>query len=209
MRIYTVKSDYSDVPLAEIREAGGACEFTVDNTDGALPAQVGKSFDKLRQIIAGSSHMHLDEPKGPTAQLLRYELSNGDIIEITTDIKTVILNGRLLSDAEKRAILTAIQAREIQVTRRADPMAPVPVLPTPKRQEATPETPSALNREVIDEIHQSRAERAHEASKHSSDEDPQIDGADMPGMDPLQAAHCRNIWYYFRYGKFKGEHDAG
>lgn len=205
MKIFVIKSDHDSTPLAEIRTDGNAIEFIVDNTDGALPQQAGASFKRLNQIVSSSSHLSMEEPTEPTANLLRYELSNGDIIEITTDIKTCLLNGRLLSQAEKKALLSAIQMREISVVKRADPTAPIPVIPSPPRDETSKEPPSVLNGEVIKMLEKSRRSKSQDREKTDSISDPEIEGAQMSGMDPLQELHAKNMLYYFRHGAFKGE----
>ena len=85
MKVYVLKSDYSDVPLAEVRESGGIIDFVVDNTEGKLPARVGKSMQALQQYVNGSSHMRLEGATKATVNLLRYVMTNGDVVEITSD----------------------------------------------------------------------------------------------------------------------------
>ena len=85
MKVYVIKSDYSEVPLAEVRTDGDTVDFVVDNTNGKLPQMVQSSLPKLRMLCDNSSHMRLEEPKKATVNLLRYVMDNGDVVEITSD----------------------------------------------------------------------------------------------------------------------------
>ena len=210
MKLYVIKSDHDSTPLAEVRTDGNAVEYTVDNTDGALPAQSGKSFQKLAAIVAKSSHMSMEETQGPTVGLLRYELNNGDIIEITTDARTVMLNGRLLTDAEKRAVKDSIDRGEIQIARKADPTAPTPVLPTPPKAAETPRAPAGgLNQEVLSLLARNRSDKAMERSRiQKGSPDPSIDAIRTFGMSPDQGDHTKRLLYYMAHGAFPGDTDA-
>ena len=92
MQIYVVKSHVSSTPLAEVRTDGRRCEFLVDNTNGKLPKACANSFERLKQIVGTSSHLTLESAKNATIGLLRYIMTNGDIVEMTTDGKTALLN---------------------------------------------------------------------------------------------------------------------
>lgn len=131
MQIYVIKSEVSSTPLAEVRTDGRKCEFLVDNTKGKLPRAAGTSFDRLKQIVDSSSHMSMEEAKNSTVGLLRYIMTNGDIVEMTTDGKTALLNDELLSEEEKNALFQAISTGELTVAHRADPSKPIPVMPSP------------------------------------------------------------------------------
>lgn len=103
MKIYQITSDTTKIPLAEIRTDGNAVHFIVDNTDGMLPADVKNSFERLKQIVKTSHHLKIQEPELPTTNLLRYVLSDGNVVEITTDGKTCMLNGKIIDDKQKKS----------------------------------------------------------------------------------------------------------
>jgi hypothetical protein len=131
MQVYVISSEVSSTPLAEIRTDGKRIEFLVDNTNGKLPKTVQGSMDRLKQIVENSSHLKMTQPKEATAEVLRYIMTNGDIVEITTDGKTAELNGELLSEDEKKALFEAIRSGELSIARKADTSKPIPVLPKP------------------------------------------------------------------------------
>ena len=99
MRVLIVKSTSASAPLAEIRTDGRVLDFIVDNTDGALPEATQGSYERLISMVRRSSHMVIEEPQTPVAHLLRYVMNNGDVVEITTEGKTCLLNGKLLGPA--------------------------------------------------------------------------------------------------------------
>lgn len=127
MKIFKVVSDLTEIPLLEVRSDGNRIEVIVDNTHGKMPSEIGNSLQSLEQYIQKSSHLRLEEPSEPTAHLLRYVLENGDIAEVTTDGATCLLNGKLLSRAEKAAFFDSLTSGKIKVARRADIQNPIPV----------------------------------------------------------------------------------
>src|ERR1700676_1213693 len=128
MKLFTVTSEYSKAPLAEIRTDGRRLEFIVDNTAGMLPKLAINFFQRLQAVVEQSSHMEMHEPKVPTVSLLRYILDNGDVVEVTADGKTALVNGRLLNQQEQKALFDSIKRKELKVTRRADMAGAVPVM---------------------------------------------------------------------------------
>src|SRR5271157_5333002 len=130
MKLFTITSEYSKAPLAEIRTDGRRLEFIVDNTAGMLPKMAQNSFQVLEHIVSQSSHLEMHEPVVPTVSLLRYILDNGDVVEVTADGKTALVNGRLLNPQEQKALFDSIKRKELKVTRRADMANAVPVMPT-------------------------------------------------------------------------------
>ena len=201
MRVYRIISDRSKVPLAEVREEGGRVDFIVDNTRGSLPKVVGGKFDKLVQIVRSSSHLSLMEPQEATTHLLRYVLTNGDVVEITTDGKTAVLNGRLLSPEERNALFSAIKNGELGIARKADLAAPHPVLP-PLQSFTKPSTGDFGDK--IREVMMKRMENEQKKKADSSvDYDHSIEESDYRGLEDPN--WTKQFMYYLKYGAARGQ----
>jgi len=129
MQIYAIKSIYNAVPLAEIRTDGKRIEFIVDNTGGKLPKTFDGDFEKAKKIVAKSHHIKMEHPQENVPGLLRYVLENNDIIEMTTDGKTSLLNGELLTGQEKEALFYALSNGHLKVKQKADLESPIMIKP--------------------------------------------------------------------------------
>ena len=201
MRVITVKSNLSTLPLAEIRTDDNTVEFLVDNTQGQISGEVGASYAKLLEYVDQSSHLTLEEPTEPTTHLLRYILSNGDVVEITTDGKTALINGKLLSAEQQQALFGAIRSGQVSVSVKADPSKPVPVLPTPKQEVKVerPDQKEALG--TFKSVLLGRQEKMAMAAKGSAEYDAEIENADYSN-DPEPEA-VKNFWYALKYGSRK------
>jgi hypothetical protein len=207
MKVYIITSLTSKIPLVEFRTDGNAIDITVDNTDGKFSSMVGTSFAKVKALVAKSSNLEMKEPSEPSAYLLRYLLENGDVIEITTDGKTAILNGRLLEEAEKNAIFVAIRSGELKVSRRANIAQPIPVVPSPPKED---QTYKLIERQPLDrsliamarEQNEAVAEMRAQANRANDD---MIENMDLSDLDtPDDEAMTRGMIYYVRHGGFKG-----
>lgn len=150
MKIYVVTSDASSTPLAEIRTDGARVEFIVDNTDGVLPQEIQGSFQRLVDLTKGSSHLKLTQPDKATVNLIRYVMDNGDVVEITSDGKTCMLNGELLDEKQKMSLFSAIRRGELKVARKSD--RPTPVVPTPSGEEKHEQKPEEFGKRTKDVI---------------------------------------------------------
>lgn len=211
MKVYVVTSNTSSVPLAEIREANDRIEFTVDNTDGKLPAMAGGSFAKLKDYVSKSSNLRMESPTEPTAHLLRYLLDNGDVAEITTDGRTCLLNGKLLEEAEKNTLFAAIRSGELKVARKADLATPISVLPARKQREESfkLKQKNTYNPAIMKIAKQQADEIAKMQAQASVANDDMIEKMDLSDLDTEDdRAMTRTMLYYLKYGKFKGGVDA-
>lgn len=200
MKVYLIKSKTSAVPLAEVRTDGTQVEFIVDNTGGELPTTVGKSLAKLQQMVEHSSHLEMTEPEVATSHLLRYVLNNGDVVEITTDGTTVMVNGTLLDEQQKVALFNAIKIGKLSVTRRADISNPVPVMPSP--QMAPPKMTKLptihMNRDLIHATAKHRELEHAMAKRGKVFNDLQIENANYSGDEAPD--FTKKIWYALKYG---------
>ncbi len=203
MKIYYITSDYHSAPLAVIATDGRTVQFQFDSTDGKLPKTVGGRFERLKEIVNKSSHMKMSEPRDTTVGLLRYVLENGDVVEVTSDGKSALLNGKLLQQEEKDALMQAIANGGLKVVRRADINKPTPILPTPrvmKKPEPRPELNPAYKKALME----SNKKADEQSYLDSSDHDSQIENMQFEGsLDG--GAFGRAIMYQLKYGKAKGE----
>lgn len=199
MKVYVIKSQNSETPLAEVRTDGNAVDFVVDNTEGMLPQQVAGSFTRLQAIVRTSHHLSMEEPKEATANLIRYVMNNGDVIEITTDGRTCMLNGKLIDDKAKNALFQAIRRGDLQVARKAD--EPVPVIPTPAPAMKQPETPEVGHRskEVISMLADMRDRQRDLEENYTQIDDPSIDDKDYAYSDDPEFS--KNLARRAKYGK--------
>lgn len=201
MKVLIIKSTHADAPLAEIRTDLRLIDWITDSTDGALPEATQNSYQRLVSIINSSSHLSMEEPKMPVAHLLRYVLDNGDVAEITTDGKTCLLNGKLLTLEHKNALFAAIARKEVNVTRKADITRPIPVMPAqaPKQQ---PQRKSSHKPGVEAAI---SAELKKQAKLHASstiDYDHKIENMNLSHISDYQEREkVKELAYALKYGK--------
>jgi hypothetical protein len=199
MQLFVITSDYSKVPLAEIRTDGNNIDWVVDNTNGKLSRMSQGNFKILANIIDKSSHMNLEHPENSTVGLLRYSLENGDIIEITTDGKTAMLNGSLIAEEEKIALMSLIGSGKIKVKGKANPALPLPIRRMPKQQEKKQNIKSKKQFDEEEAIrNKTRQKIKEERSYWSPRQDKIIDSIDFSD------SHCpelgRQLLYLMKYG---------
>jgi len=203
LKTYVIRSSTSSVPLAEIRTSNGIIDWIVDNTKGTLPHSVGKDFAKLQAMCANSSHLTMEEPQEATAQLLTYILTNGDTVEITTDGKTAILNGKLLAEEEKNSLFAAIKAGQVKISQKADLANPVPVLPTMHIQrELKPESIRSIDQETMNELKRLQAEQQKQEELSDEKYDHAIENSDLRGDEDPE--WTKSFLYRLKYGDKNG-----
>jgi hypothetical protein len=201
MKIFVIKSEHSEVPLAEVRTDGRVLDFVVDNTHGKLPELFQNSYEKMIQVVQKSSYMTLEQPKKATVNLLRYVLDNGDVVEITSDGHTALLNGNLLGQEEKDALFVAIKRGEIKVSRKTDIQQAVPVLPSAPPQVSKPvkiQSDSAMMDMVKKE--QAAADQAQKLASKKYDQD--IEDAQLHEAEDKD--WTRKMLYWLKYGDDNG-----
>lgn len=198
-KVYKLISSNSKYPLAEIRTDGKSIDVFTDNTNGKLTQKV-KTLQQLLRYVKNSSILKLIEDSSPTVNLLRYVLDNGDVVEITTDGHTAILNGRFLGQEEKNALFIAIKRGDINVSRKADPTKPIPVFPTPKVQEQAPESQvkSQITPGMLDAVQKRQSNIAKIRSLSTKSYDYEIENGDYSGAE--DPGYCKEILYALRYG---------
>lgn len=196
MKIYQIVSSASNVPLAEVRTDGNSVHFVVDNTEGQLPEDVKGSFQRLKQIVKTSHHLSMKEPEGPTANLLRYVLDNGDVVEITTDGATCMLNGKLLDEKAKTELFNAIRSRQINVSLR--PSQPVPVMPSPKKKPEPKVEDEQHTRSMLSLFADMHEKQKQLEQSYGPQGDELIDGTDYSYSDSPEDS--RQFAYFMKYG---------
>jgi len=200
MKIIVIKSDHSEVPLAEIRTDGQRLEFVVDNTNGKLPRLFANSYARMEHVVKESSHLQIENPKKATVNLLRYVMDNGDVVEITSDGHTVILNGNLLSQEEKDALFQAFSRGDIKVARKTDVAQAVPVMPQ-KPQIEQSQAKKKFDSVTMGKIQKSQNEAARAEEMSSPDYDNEIESADLSGAEDKD--WTKNMMYWLKYGDRK------
>lgn len=201
MKIYVITSEMHSAPLAEIRTDGTRLEFIIDNTNGKLPRMFEGSFARARMITEKSSHLHMDEPTKPTVSILRYVLENGSVVEITNDGKTATLNGKILEEAEKAALFSAIRSGNLKVKTKADTHRPIPILPSIKTA-AKPKEPGTIDTQLLKQIRQNQEENKKADEADSVDHDKRIEAMDFSGAHNPDTGKA--LMYALKYGSFKG-----
>jgi hypothetical protein len=198
MKILVVNSTYSKVPLCEVRTDGHILDFIVDNTEGKFPRETAGRYDKLMQIVGKSSHLSISQPDKAAVGLHRYMLNNGDVVEVTTDAKTAVLNGRMLNTQERDALFAAIQRREIRVTRKANIEAPIPILGAQQQEVSLPKPPTGFDPMVTDELKRQDQEKRQIAKRNSAAYDEEIEKADLRGAE--DPTWVKQMLYQLKYG---------
>lgn len=198
IKIVVIKSDHSEVPLAEIRTDGRVLDFVVDNTDGQLPELFQNSYERMQQVVGKSSHMQMETPKKQTVNLLRYVMNNGDVVEITTDGHTCLLNGDMIDEDTKNALFAAVKRGEIKVSRKTDIQQALPIMPTPEPpQEAAP-VKTGINPELRDTIKKEQAEADKNKQMATRQYDAEIENAQLHEAE--DADWTRKMMYWLKYG---------
>ena len=197
MKVVVIKSDYSEIPLAEIRTDGDALDFVVDNTKGQLPKLFQNSYPKMQQVIGNSSHMTMSEPTKATVNLLRYVMDNGDVVEITSDGHTVILNGHLLPQEEKDALFNAFTRGEIKVARKTDVQQALPVVPS-NPPTGFSEPKGKMNPTVLGMVEDDQDKKDTAREMATREYDPAIDDAHL--SDAEDADWTKELMRWLKWG---------
>ncbi len=200
MKIFVVKSDYSEVPLAEIRTDGRVLDFVVDNSHGKLPALFQNSYQKMIQATQKSSHLTLEQPKKATVNLLRYVMDNGDVVEITSDGHTCMLNGDIIDQDTKDALFAAVKRGELKVARKTPIQQALPLLPTQEAPEQEPAKPTEVKMSggVMDMIKKQQADADKNQKLASKKYDQDIENAKLHAAEDKD--WTRRMMYFLKYG---------
>lgn len=204
IKIVVIKSDHSEVPLAEIRTDGRVLDFVVDNTNGKLPGLFQNSFQRMNEIVQKSSHLQMEEPKKQTVNLLRYVMDNGDVIEITSDGHTCMLNGDMVDEDTKNALFAAVKRGELKVARKTPIQEALPIMPTPPAPDQEPSKPTKVTMSpgVTGMIKKQQAEADRNKQLASKKYDQDIENAKLHEADDKDWS--RSMLYWLKYGDDNG-----
>lgn len=201
MQVFNLLSDHSDVPLASIRSVGGMFDIVVDNTDGKIMRLAGNSFQKLSDLVSRSSHLRLEPSNEPMPHVLRYLLNNGDVIEITSDGKTALVNGELLDEDEKAELFEAVKSGALAVDDKpTDAMPAQPVMPISEPKPVEPPQ-AGLNPAIMSKMRQQSEQRAQERERSNANYDESIENANYNTENP---EYTKALAYNLKYGLRKG-----
>jgi hypothetical protein len=205
VQIFVIRSDLSPVPLAEVRTDGKSVEFVVDNSNGELPKVSQGLLQNLRSFCGNSSHLTMEQSSENIAHFVRYMLNNGEVVELSTDHKTVLINGKLLDEQHKEILFDMIRTGEVKVTSSSNEAYPVPSIPAPKpAQPASTVSEHHVRIKTALQLMKQEQARRDEMMKWSSpDYDPEIESADFSSMDNYGADFTKKLWYFMRYGDQK------
>jgi len=202
METYIIKSIESKVIVAKIRTDGKRVQFILDNTKGELPKKVGDDFSNLQNLINQSSHLELQKDDLKNYSIIRYLLNNGDVVEVTNDLKTMFVNGTLLSDTEKQKLLNLLATNQLQVASQDGSSLPISVALKQVQENSTTNTeirqkprlnPTYLkymleyvrNQDRLDKMSNANYDYNIESQDYSDAEDPDF---------------VKKMLYYFKYG---------
>lgn len=203
MKIYVITSTYSKIPLGEVRTDGKNLDWVVDNTNGELPNMAQGSLKRLFRAVDRSSHLAMNPPTEQTVALLRYQLTNGDIVEITTDGETAMLNGEILQPTEKRAMMGLLGSGKLQVKQKADMSRPIPILPQKyKRNPVVKQNKPMISNGLMDSFMEQRNKEKQKKKANSFDYDAEIESMDF--SDQPYPEQSKNLFYMLKYGVVKG-----
>ena len=197
METLKVLSANSEHALGECRTDKKAVDWIVDNTDGKLSKI--KTYEQLLKYVKRSTYLKLQPSHDATANLLRYVLNNGDVVEVTTDGRTAILNGNLLTAEEKDALMFAISNKDLQVAHKSDPSKPVQVMPKINVSDKQEELKSGgLSPDVIKAMEASdqKSQKARNTSNEYYDHD--IETGDYRGAEDPE--YVKQMLYKMKYG---------
>lgn len=110
-----LESTYHDGPLVVLRTDGHTVEIIDDHTGGQFSKDIKGSYERLEKIIQNSSHITANVQGQLKEQLKRFELDTGDIVEVTADGKTALLNGALVPDLLKNLLFDALNDGKVSV----------------------------------------------------------------------------------------------
>jgi len=198
MELYVIRSEHHETPLAEIRTDGRNIDWIVDNSRGKLKQVAQGDFEALKAFIDKTSHMIMEVPEGPTPGLLRYSLENGDIVEITTDGKTAMLNGSVLEYEHKMALMSAINSGQLKVKGRADLKTPLPIKPKPKTVVSKELPKSEVNKSFLDEVKRKQKKEKSKNAMGRYGSDAKIEDIDF--SDSHCPAMGKQLLYLLKYG---------
>jgi len=205
METYIIKSTESKVIVAKIRTDGKRVQFILDNTKGELPKKAGDDFSKLQNFIHQSSHLELQKDDLKNYSIIRYLLNNGDVVEVTNDLKTMFVNGTLLSDIEKQQLLNLLATNQLQVASQDGSSLPISVALKQVQENSTTNTeirqkprlnPTYLkymleyvrNQDRLDKMSNANYDYNIESQDYSDAEDPDF---------------VKKMLYLFKYGDKK------
>lgn len=195
IKIYTITSSYSEVVLAEVRTDGKKLDWIVDNTRGKLPSLSGNNWDTLKSTIENSSHLNISSPKETTVGLLRYFLESGDVVEITTDGKTAQLNGKIMSEAEKNGLMSAISSGKVKVKEKANTTQPMQIPSIQESQKELSAKKSPIQPELFKVPDDEKDEQDESYTRYN---DPGIKKMKFEGSHSPEMG--RQLLYLLKYG---------
>jgi len=124
MKILSIKSNFTDKTVAEIRVVKDQVQVVVDKTNGTIEKMFASGFSNGQNLINHSAALRLEPGDTKGVKVYRYLLTNGDMVQISTDGKTVALNGSLLDEEYKQRLLQALSSQQLKVAKKSGGVDP-------------------------------------------------------------------------------------
>lgn len=193
----------SDKPIAEIRTDGRRYEVFDDRTNGLVEKFGNGDYTALLRRVARSSQLRLRTKQEGNPGVLRYMLDSGDVAEITTDGRTAILNGDILSEQQKNNLMSAIANGTVTVTHKQQLAKPSPIGETIKAPAGPPNLTSGDRRERQAEFSAGAQKAKAQKANYNHNYDPSIDNMSTEGLE--WPKHVQHMAYMLKYGKAPGD----
>jgi hypothetical protein len=200
IKIYVIKSLHSGLPLAEIRTDGHAIEVIVDNTEGEITNLAAQGLKALEATLAQSSHLSMEPATEATPRLLRYVLSTGESVEITTDGKTATVNGKLIDEQKKQMLFQMIAGGQVKVTHKDSPDQALPIYPEHKKNPMDSIKAHNDSSEMISKIAKKAREDKDKETPADENHDSHIESLDYSEFDDPK--FVKNTLYLMKHGKY-------
>jgi len=200
IKIYVIKSLHSAIPLAEIRTDGNAVEVIVDNTEGEVSRLAAQGIKALEANLATSSHLSIEPATEATPRILRYLLSTGESVEVTTDGKTATVNGKLIDEQKKQILFQMIADGQIKVTHKDSPDQALPIFPQHKKNPLESMQAHDNSSEMISKIIKKARDEEDGKVEPSEHYDEHIENMDLSDHDDPK--FVKNTLYFLKHGKF-------
>lgn len=198
LKTYNLLSSGSSYPLAQIRTDGNNISIVSDNTPDGLASKV-KTFKDLVRLVNKSSVLSLEEGTDTIIHILRYVMDNGDVVEMTEDGKTAILNGTLLNESEQNALFEAIKRKEINVAHKTDSSSPIQMLPPMKvMPKAESSQSTEISKGMLESIKRSQSQLQSIRSMSTKSYDYEIENGNYD--DSEDPAYVKKMLYKLKYG---------
>jgi len=123
MKLLKVQSRLTGETLAQLRAVQDEVQVVSDKTNGMISQVFESGLTTGKQKLDRSSALALVQDD-TGIQIHRYLLANGDLVQITSDGVTVVLNGQILDEDYKQRLLQALAEQQLTVIQKSPGVGP-------------------------------------------------------------------------------------